>query len=116
MRHILPVLLVLFLAQSSHVAAPSFAQPFGPPFGPRAPAILNGCSESALFAILNSDRGRYCLENALPRFSNVDSRFTIACSGNRWGCCIKGTGLNGCKVEGVIPSRPVQRPPATANP
>lgn len=113
MRNVaLPVLLALMLAQSSHVAAPSFAQPFGP----RPPAILNGCSESALFAILNSDRGRACLESYLPRASNVPSDFTVACSGARWGCCLKGQGLSACKIEGQIPSQRIPRPPAVIQP
>jgi hypothetical protein len=85
-------------------AAPVMTQPFGPP-GPRAPAILNGCTENALFAILNSSAGQACLP-ALPRAANVDSDFSIFCNAGRWGCCLKTHGLpSGCKIEEAIPTK-----------
>lgn len=101
------VVAVLLLLQSSPVATPSFAQPFE-----RAPAVLNGCTETALFAILNSDRGQACLTQLLPRASNAPSRYSIFCSGGTWGCCVKTQGMSNCKITGPIPSRRVPRPPA----
>ncbi|MEQ1866288.1 MAG: hypothetical protein ABL996_16745 [Micropepsaceae bacterium] len=103
----LPFLIVmsLFLCQS----APVSTEPFGPP----QPPILNGCTENALFAILNSDRGRYCLDALLPKQSNVASDFSVFCSGGKWGCCFKSEGFGSCKVEGVIPFYRRPKPPAT---
>jgi hypothetical protein len=106
------LLAMLFLFQSTPVATPSFAQPFPPLQRP----ILNGCSENALFAILNTGEGKYCLENLLPRASNAPSDYSIFCSGAQWGCCLKQAGLTGCKVRGQIPSRRIPRPPATRSP
>ncbi|NOT39969.1 MAG: hypothetical protein HOP13_05705 [Alphaproteobacteria bacterium] len=103
-RIVLLMMISLFLAQS----APVSTQPFGPP----QPPILNGCSENALFAILNSDRGRYCLDTMLPRQANIASDYSVFCSAGRWGCCIKSVGLGGCKVEGVIPTYRRPKPPA----
>jgi len=101
-------LVLVALVQSSPVAT----QPFGP-LGPRPPTILNGCSENALFAILNSHRGQYCLETLLPRAANVASSYSVFCSGGQWGCCEKSAGMNGCKVRGAIPTRTIPPPPAT---
>jgi hypothetical protein len=109
MRNVaLPITLLamLILIQSSPVAGPSFAQPF-----PRDPAILNGCSENALFAILQTPEGRECLK-ALPRASNVPSDFSVFCRGAEWGCCFKSAGFNGCKITGRIPYRRPVRAPA----
>ncbi len=106
MRNVaLLIMLSLFLAQSEPVST----QPFGPP----QPPILNGCSENALFAILNSDRGRYCLDTMLPRHANVATDYSVFCSGGQWGCCIKSAGFGSCKVTGAIPSARRPRPPAT---
>jgi len=104
----LPITLfaMLILFQSSPVATPSFAQPF-----PRDPAILNGCSENSVFAILNTAEGRECLK-ALPRASNEPSDFSLFCRGADWGCCFKASGFNGCKITGRIPSRRPTRAPA----
>ncbi len=103
----LPIILAtLILFQSSPVATPSFAQPF-----PRQPAILNGCSENALFALLQTQEGKACL-SYLPRASNAPSDFSIFCRGADWGCCFKSQGMNGCKITGRIPSQRLQRPPA----
>lgn len=107
---LLMLLLSLALVQSSPVAT----QPFGP-LGPRPPVILNGCSENALFAVLNTDAGRECLRSLLPRVSNVASEYSVFCQSGQWGCCVKASvGLNGCKYRGTIPFRP--RPPAVAIP
>jgi hypothetical protein len=107
MRRIaIPILLSLFLIQSAPVAT----QPFGP--FPRPPAVLNGCTESALFAILNSQAGQACLQY-LPRYANDTPRFSIYCRAGRWGCCIKPQGYPNCKIEEAIPTRPLVRLPAT---
>jgi hypothetical protein len=105
----LPITLLAtsFLFQSTPVATPSFAQPFPPLERP----ILNGCTENAVFAIMNTAEGRECLK-ALPRASNVPSDLSLFCRGADWGCCFKTEGLNGCKITGRIPFRRVQRPPA----
>ncbi len=99
------IMLPLFLFQSSAVST----QPFGPP----QPPILNGCSENALFAILNSDRGRYCLDTMLPRQANAASDYSVFCNAGKWGCCIKSAGFANCKVEGVIPVSRRPKLPAT---
>jgi hypothetical protein len=101
------LLAMLLLIQSTPVAGPSFAQPFPP----LQPAILNGCSENALFAILNTAEGRECLK-ALPRASNEPSDFSVFCRGADWGCCFKSAGFNGCKITGRIPYRRPTRAPA----
>lgn len=108
----LPIILLatLFVFQSTPIATPSFAQPF-----PRQPAILNGCSENSVFAILQTAEGRECLRY-LPRASNVASDFSLFCRGADWGCCYKVEGLNGCKIRGRIPSQRIPRLPATQNP
>jgi hypothetical protein len=110
----LPIVLLamLVLFQSIPVAGPSLAQPFPP----RQPPILNGCSENALFAILHTGEGKYCLDSLLPRASNTPSDYSIFCNGAQWGCCLKQAGFNGCKVTGQIPSRRIPRPPATRSP
>lgn len=100
------LLAMLTLFHSSSVATPSFAQPF-----PRQPAILNGCSENAVFAILQTAEGRECLK-ALPRASNVSSDFSLFCRGVDWGCCFKTQGFNGCKITGRIPFQRMPRAPA----
>lgn len=104
------LLAMLFLFQSTPIAT-SFAQPFPPLQRP----ILNGCSENAVFAILNTAEGRECLKY-LPRASNAPSDFSLFCRGADWGCCIKTAGLNGCKITGRIPSQRIPRLPATQNP
>ncbi|MFM9862584.1 MAG: hypothetical protein ACKVRO_03155 [Micropepsaceae bacterium] len=103
-RIVLLMMISLFLFQS----APVSTQPFGPP----QPPILNGCSENALFAILNSDRGRYCLDTMLPRQANIASEYSVFCNAGKWGCCIKSVGFGGCKVEGIIPTYRRPKPPA----
>jgi hypothetical protein len=112
MRHFaLPIVFVsLVLLQSSPVAT----QPFEP-LGPRPPAILNGCSENALFAILNSGRGGDCLRTLLPRASNVASEYSVFCQGAQWGCCVKSIGFGACKHTGTIPSQRVVRPPVAVD-
>jgi hypothetical protein len=102
----LPVLLAMLILFQSSPVAPSLAQPF-----PRQPAILNGCAENSLFAILHTAEGRACLAY-LPRASNVPSDFSIFCRGGEWGCCFKTEGMNGCKITGRIPSRRFPRAPA----
>ncbi len=99
------IIMSLFLCQSTPVSTQ--------PFGPLQPPILNGCSENALFAILNSDRGRYCLNTMLPKQANVASDFSVFCNSGKWGCCFKSAGLGSCKVEGVIPVYRRPKPPAT---
>lgn len=101
------IVVSLFVAQS----APVSTQPFDPP----QPPILNGCSENALFAILNSDRGRYCLDTMLPRQANIASDYSVFCSAGKWGCCIKSAGFGNCKVTGTIPVYRRPKPPATRN-
>jgi len=105
------VVLSLLLIQSSPVST----QPFGP-LQPRPPAILNGCNESELFAVLSTDAGKYCLGTLLPKFGNVTSTYSLFCSDGKWGCCIKTAGLASCKVEGAIPYRRTMRPPAALDP
>lgn len=109
-RIVVVVALSLLMLQSSPVST----QPFGP--FPRPPVVLNGCSESALFAVLNSDAGKECLRTLLPRFGNVASDYSVFCSGARWGCCTKANGLGSCKIEGLIPLQRTQRPPLSAKP
>ena len=101
-RLALPIILALFLAQS----APVSPAPFGV-LQPSGPVILNGCTENALFAVLNSGAGKECL-NYLPRASNVSSRYSVFCKAGRWGCCEKTAGYPNCKIEEAIP---YQRPP-----
>jgi hypothetical protein len=108
---LLTLLVSLALLQSSPVAT----QPFEP-LGPRPPAILNGCSENALFAILNSGGGGDCLRRLLPRASNVASEYSVFCQGAQWGCCVKSVGFGACKYTGTIPSRRVVRPPVAVDP
>jgi hypothetical protein len=113
MRHLampITLLVILLLFQSTPVATPSLAQPF-----PRDPAILNGCSENAVFAILQTAEGRECLKY-LPRASNVASDFSLYCRGADWGCCYKSTGFNSCKITARIPYRRPTRLPAVRNP
>ena len=106
MRRISILIVVLLFAYQSR---PVSTQPFGPP----PPPILNGCSENALFAILNSDRGRYCLDTMLPKRANLASPFSVFCNAGKWGCCDKAAGFGHCKVEGVIPIYRQPKPPAT---
>lgn len=108
---LLTLLVSLALVQSSPVAT----QPFGP-LGPRGPAILNGCSENALFSILNTAEGGECLRNLLPRASNVASEYSLFCQGGRWGCCVKSVGFNGCKYGGAVPFQRAVRPPVAVDP
>jgi hypothetical protein len=105
------LLVSLALVQSSPVAT----QPFGP-LGPRPPAILNGCSENALFAVLRDGAGAECLRNLLPRASNVASEYSVFCQGAQWGCCLKTAGLAGCKYRGMIPYQRPARPPVAIQP
>jgi len=56
-------------------SGPVRPQPFGP-LGPRQPAVLNGCTENSIFAVMSSAAGKACL-NYLPRFSNVSSEFSL---------------------------------------
>jgi hypothetical protein len=109
-RLALPIMLSLLLLQSAPVAT----QPFEP-LGPRPPAILNGCTENALFAILNSQAGQECLKY-LPRASNVATDFSVFCRQARWGCCDKQAGYPNCKIEEAIPYRRPQRPPVAVRP
>ena len=99
------IMMSLYLSYS----APVSTQPFGLP----QPPILNGCSENAVFAILNSDQGRYCLNTMLPRQVNVASDYSLFCNAGKWGCCLKSVGFGSCKVEGIIPSAKRPKPPAT---
>jgi len=87
---------VLFL-----VAGPATPQPWSP-LGPRPQPILNGCSENAVFAILNTAAGRECLRY-LSRAANVNSEFSLFCNAGRWGCCLKSAGFGSCKIEEAIP-------------
>ena len=91
-------------------SGPVMTQPFAP-LGPRQPVVLNGCTENAIFAVMNSAAGKVCL-GALPHFSNVDSDFSLFCSGGRWGCCQKSIGFGSCKIEAAIPYH--RRPPPAA--
>jgi hypothetical protein len=103
--------LALFLVA---LAGPVAPQPFGT-LQPRQPAVLNGCTENALFAILNSDAGKACLPY-LPRASNVGTDMSIFCNSGRWGCCKKGVGFPACKIEEAIPYRRTQKPPVAIDP
>ena len=94
-------------------AGPAMPEGYGP-IGPRPPIILNGCTESALFAILNSTPGQRCLQ-FLPRASNVGTDFSLYCSAGRWGCCLKAAGLSSCKIEGLIPTQR-RLPPGVLSP
>ena len=105
------VALSLSLFQSSAVST----QPFGP-LEPRPPAILNGCNENELFAVLSSPPGKYCLDTLLPHLGNVSSHYSVFCSAGKWGCCLKSAGLGSCKVDGAIPYRRTMRPPAALDP
>jgi hypothetical protein len=93
-------------------SGPVMTQPFGP-LGPRQPVVLNGCTENAIFAVMNTAAGQECLK-ALPRFSNVGSEFSLFCKAGRWGCCLKSTGFGACKIEETIPYR--RRTPPVATP
>jgi hypothetical protein len=110
-RLLLPLFLSLFLIQS----APVTPAPFGFPVQPPGPVVLNGCTENALFAILNSQAGQACLQY-LPRASNVATRFSLFCRAGRWGCCDKQTGYPNCKIEEAIPYQRTQRPPLAVQP
>ena len=101
-----PIILSLFLAQS----APVTPAPFGV-FQPPGPVILNGCTENALFAVLNTSAGKECL-SYLSRASNVSSSFSVFCKAGRWGCCDKASGYPNCKIEDAIPYRRAQPPAA----
>jgi hypothetical protein len=108
-RLALPIILSLFLMQSAPVAT----SPFGV-LQPTGPVILNGCTENALFAALNSAAGKECL-NLLPHVSNVSTGFSVFCKAGRWGCCDKAAGYPNCKIEQPIPyQRP--RPPVAVQP
>jgi hypothetical protein len=107
-RIVILVVTSLFVFQSSPVSTQ--------PFGPRPPVVLNGCTESALFAVLNSDAGKYCLANLLPRYSNAPSDYSVFCSAGKWGCCIKSAGFGNCKVDGIIPTQRRPKPPAALDP
>lgn len=98
MRHIgvaIALLLVMF------TAGPVATQPWGP-LGPRPKPVLNGCTESALFAVFNSAAGKECLRY-LPTYANAPTEFSVFCQGGRWGCCVKSIGFGGCKIEEAIP-------------
>lgn len=106
MRRFAVLIVVLLFA---FPLSPASTQPFGPP----QPPILNGCSENALFAILHSDKGQYCLNTMLPKQANIASDYSVFCNGARWGCCAKATGWGACKIEGEIPTYRKPKPPAT---
>ena len=91
------VALFLLVATSG----PVMTQPFAP-LGPRQPVILNGCTENAIFAVMNSAAGKECL-HLLPRVSNVSSEYSLFCKAGRWGCCLKSVGFGACKIEEAIP-------------
>jgi hypothetical protein len=84
--------------------------------GPRPPAILNGCTENALFAVLKTGAGAECLRNLLPRASNVASEYSVFCQAGQWGCCVKTIGFNGCKYRGTIPYQRTIPPPVAVQP
>ncbi len=109
-RLILPLFLSLFLFQSAPVTPAAFG-----PLQPPGPVVLNGCTENALFAILNSQAGQACLP-LLPRASNVGTEFSMYCRAGRWGCCFKQSGYPNCKIEGPIPYQRPQRPPLAVQP
>lgn len=90
---------VLFLLVAT--SGPVMTQPFGP-LGPRQPAILNGCTENAIFAVMNSAAGKVCL-HLLPQVANVNAEYSLFCKAGRWGCCLKATGFGSCKIEEAIP-------------
>ena len=108
-RLALPIILSLFLAQS----APVSPAPYGVFQQPSGPIILNGCTENALFAVLNSAPGKECL-SYLSRVSNVSSPYSVFCKAGRWGCCDKAAGYPNCKIEDAIPYR--RQPPPVAMP
>ena len=110
-RLVLPLFLSLFLIQS----APVTPAAFGPLQTPPGPVVLNGCTENALFAILNSQAGQACLQY-LPRASNVATDFSLFCRAGRCGCCDKQTGYPNCKIEELIPYQRSQRPPLAVRP
>jgi hypothetical protein len=101
-RFALPLVLSLFLLQSAPVTPANYTA-VGP-FEPQGPVVLNGCTENALFAILNSQAGQACLQY-LPRQSNVPTTFSVFCQRGRWGCCYKQSGYPNCKIEEPIPYR-----------
>jgi hypothetical protein len=105
--------LVLMLLSFTLLVSPVMPQPYGPV--QRQPAILNGCTENALFAILNSDAGKECLRY-LPRASNVSTDMSIYCRSGRWGCCDKTIGYPACKIEDAIPVRRRTPPPVAIDP
>jgi hypothetical protein len=106
-RLALLIVLALVLVQPAPAA-------FGP-LQPAGPVVLNGCTENALFAILNSQAGRACLPY-LPRASNVATGFSVFCQRGRWGCCDKQAGYPNCKIEEAIPYQRPQRPPLSIHP
>lgn len=108
-RLLVPLFLSLFLMQSAPVTPASFGLPQQPP----GPVVLNGCTENALFAILNSQAGQACLQY-LPRASNVGTDFSLYCRAG--GCCDKQTGYPNCKIEELIPYQRSQRPPLAVRP
>lgn len=110
-RLVLPFFLSLFLIQSTPVTPAAF----GPFQTPPGPVVLNGCTENALFAILNSQAGQTCLQ-FLPHASNVASHLSVFCRAERWGCCNKQTGYPDCKIEGLIPYQRTLRPPLAVRP
>lgn len=109
-RLTLPIILSLVFIQSTPVST----QPFDPVLR-RPPAILHGCTENALFAILNSAAGKECL-NYLPRASNVATDLSIFCKAGRWGCCDKAVGYPACKIEEAIPYQRTLKPPVAVQP
>ena len=110
-RLALPLILALFLVQSAPVIPASFGAYGAFPSEPPGPVVLNGCTENALFAVLNSQAGQACLQY-LPRASNVSSSMSVFCRQGRWGCCDKQAGYPNCKIEEAIPYR--RRPPPVA--
>ena len=109
-RLAIPLLFALLLVQSAPVTPASFTV-----LQPPGPVVLNGCTENALFAIMNSAAGRECLKY-LPRASNVGASFSVFCRQGRWGCCDKQTGYPNCKIEEAIPHQKTQRPPVAVQP
>ena len=105
-RTALLIALSLVLLQSSPVST----QPFDALL-PRQPTVLNGCTENALFAVLNTDAGRECLRY-LPTMANVGTQFSVFCRAGRWGCCDKTAGYPNCKIEEAIPFK--RKPPPVA--
>lgn len=93
-------LILVLVAQSSPVAT----QPWNLP----RPVVFNGCTENQLFLAVRMCAASAC-SNALPRYANVDTPYTICCSNGYGGYRRKDE--TACRTKFSFPIQPYERAP-----